>query len=153
MLIYLYAVVKKGNLTENSKAAGILYMPAKSNLVKKPLAMNGLISSEEEVRMAMEKDNDGKFIPKYKENSPSYADEELFELIFDKIESLMVEMTKGVKSGKFDADPVDGVNSDACKYCDYSNVCKRSDKQHKKVPKLTPYEVKEILKGGEYNGI
>ncbi|MBR6572414.1 MAG: PD-(D/E)XK nuclease family protein [Clostridia bacterium] len=153
MLVYLYAVVKKGNLTEDSKAAGILYMPAKSNLVKKPLAMNGLISSEEEVRDAMEKENEGKFVPKYKENSPSYADDELFELIFNKIESLMIDMAKGVKAGQFDADPMDGVNSDACKYCDYSNVCKRSDKQHKKVPKLTPYEVKEILKGGEYNGI
>ncbi len=153
MLIYLYAVVRKGNLTENTKAAGILYMPAKSNLVQKPLAMNGLISSEEEVRTAMEKENEGKFVPKYKENSSSYADEEMFELIFGKIESLMIDMAKGVKSGEFEANPTDGVNSDACKYCDYSNVCKRSDKQHKKVPKLTPYEVKEILKGGEYNGI
>lgn len=149
MLVYLYAVVKKGNLSENSKAAGILYMPAKSNIVKKPLAMNGLISSEEEVRDAMEKENGGKFVPKYKENSSSYVDEEMFELIFSKIESLMTDMAKGVKSGVFDADPMDGVNSDACKYCDFSNICKKSDKQHKKVPKLTPYEVKEILKGGE----
>ncbi len=153
MLIYLYAVVKKGNLTQDAKAAGILYMPAKSKIVKESLAMNGLISDEEEIRLAMEKENEGKYVPKYKDNSTSYVDEEMFELIFDKIESLMTQMGDGVKTGKFNPEPTDGINVNACKYCDYSSVCHVSNKKHKKAQKLTKEEIKEILKGGENNGI
>ncbi len=153
MLIYLYAVVKKGNISEDAKAAGILYMPAKSKIVKESLAMNGLISSDEEVRFAMEKENQGKYVPKYKDNSSSYADDEMFELIFSKIESLMIQMGQGVKTGDFTPNPTDGINVNACKYCDYAHVCRVSDKKHRKAEKLSKEEIREILKGGENNGI
>ena len=87
------------------------------------------------------------------DNGEWWWKEEMFELIFSKIESLMTQMGQGVKEGEFAPNPTDGINVNACKYCDYANVCYVSSKKHKKAEKLSKEEIKEILKGGENNGI
>lgn len=146
MLLYLYVFIKNGtNLVDNPKPAGILYMPAKTSSDNK-LRMNGLISSDEKVRNAMEKDNGGVYVPKYKDGSPDYAEDEIFKLIFNMIDKLIYEMGDNVLSGKFSANPTDSVHSDACKYCDFSSICRSSATKHKKVEKISNNQVLEILK-------
>lgn len=150
MLLYLYAVVNSGDMLVSSpRAAGILYVPVKSKLLKEPLAMNGLISDDEEVRLAMEKDNEGLFVPKYAEDSDQYITDDTFPLIFQKIEELMKEMGNAVKAGDFSADPIDGVSSNACHACDYEQICGKRYSKHRKVPSLTPQQVRNILEGSE----
>jgi ATP-dependent helicase/nuclease subunit B len=129
-------------------------MPAKTASSVKSLRMNGLISNEEEIRSAMEKDNAGVFVPKYSDKSQDYVDKQLFEQIFDKIEDLIKEMGKNIHEGKFAADPTDGISINACTYCDFKSVCRSADNPHKKAVKYTRDEIKELLKkGGEENGV
>lgn len=155
MMLYLYAFIKNGgDLVPNPQPAGILYMPAKTSSSVKSLRMNGLISNEEEIRSAMEKDNAGVFVPKYSDKSQDYVDKQLFEQIFDKIEDLIKEMGKNIHEGKFAADPTDGISINACAYCDFKSVCRSADNPHKKAVKYTRDEIKELLKkGGEENGV
>ncbi len=149
MLIYLYAIVKNGkDIVGDAKAGGILYMPAKSSLLNESLAMNGLILKDSDVIAAMEKENNGQFIPKYKDTASSFIDEEMFDLIFKNIEKLICSMGGAIRSGDFKPEPVDGVKSDACKYCDYASVCRKKDSEHFKISKRTNEEIREILKEG-----
>lgn len=146
MLLYLYTFIKNGNrLVDEPNPAGILYMPAKTSN-NSNLRMNGLISSEESIRTAMEKDNSGVYIPKYKDGSNDYIDSDMFELIFKKIEKLLVSMGANVKNGCFDANPTDGVNSNACMYCDFKSICRSSDIKHNTIEKISNEKVMEILK-------
>lgn len=154
MLIYLYAVIKNGeSIVESPSPAGILYMPAKSKFQNESMAMNGLILDDESVIEAMEKENEGNFIPKYKNGSTSFVDEEMFSLIFNNIENLIKSMGETVRRGDFKPEPVDSVKGDACKYCDYSSVCRKSKTKHRRVEKLSNAEIKEKLKGGECDEI
>ncbi len=154
MLLYLYAFTKNGGeLVDSPSPAGILYMPAKSNRDKKSLKMNGLISNDEEIRGAMEKDNNGIYIPKYTEKSGEYIDSELFSHIFSKIDQLMCGMGDKIRRGTFSAEPTDGINIKACAYCDFASICRSSGKEHKTAISYTNQEVAEILKGGDDSGV
>lgn len=143
MLIYLYAVIRSEQF--GGKAAGILYMPAsrdKSGL-KSARRMNGLLAADQSVITAMEKENQGEFVPKFSEKSPSdsFIKNEDFDKIFTFIESKLKNTGNAIYNGNIAADPVDGLDSGACKYCEYQAICRISDKQHKQVPKLTNQEV------------
>ncbi len=154
MLLYLYAFTKNGGeLVESPRPAGILYMPAKSSKDKKSFRMNGLISSDEEIRTAMEKDNGGVYIPKFTEKSGEYIDGELFSHIFSKIDELMRSMGDSVRRGDFSANPTDGINIKACAYCDFASICRSSDKEHKTALQHSNQEIAEILKGGDSSGV
>ncbi len=148
MLIYLYAVSK--NEKFGGKAAGIFYMPAsrdKSNS-KSARRMNGLIAADESLVYAMDKENKGEFIPKYSEKSPSdsYINQESFDEIFEFIESKLKRTGETIYSGDIAADPVDGLDSGACKYCEYQSICRNENKVNKSVPKLTNQEVFDEIK-------
>ncbi len=164
MLIYLYTVIRGKNEYLSSKTpAGILYMPSKRDFGDpKTLSMNGLILLDEDVISAMDKDGEGEFIPKkpfkadgtLKSRITSFAEPALFRETFDYIELLLKRMGKAIHSGDFSADPTDGVDSDACKYCDFSSICCFEDKNHKCSDKsLSPAEVLEILKEENEGGI
>lgn len=154
MLLYLYTFVKNGShLVDSPKPAGILYMPAKVSADTKSLKMNGLISKDEDVRFAMEKENKGVYVPKYTEKSNEYADGELFELVFSKIDSLMKKMGEEIRKGNFSANPTDSINMDACAYCDFASVCRSSDIKHNCAQKYNNSQILEILREGETNGI
>lgn len=154
MLLYLYAFIKNSDgLIDDPKPAGILYMPAKFSKNTKSLKMNGLISNDEEVRLAMEKENSGKFVPKFSEKSENYISEDTFDLIFKKIDSLMLKMGDAVRKGEFYANATDGENVKACAYCDFAAICRSSNKEHKVAENYSNSEVIEILKRGEHGGI
>lgn len=147
MLIYLYAVARSEQF--GGKAAGIFYMPAsrdKSN-TKSARRMNGLIAADEELVTAMDKENKGEFIPKFSEKSPSdsFIKAEDFDKIFKFIESKLKRTGTMIYGGDIAADPVDGLDSGACKYCEYQSICRIGDEAHGKVPKLTNAEVLEEI--------
>lgn len=143
MLIYLYAVARSGQFGD--KTAGILYMPASRDKTdtKSARRMNGLIAADEALVTAMDKENKGEFIPKYSEKSPSdsYIRQEDFQKIFDFIENKLKLTGNAIYHGDIAAEPVDGLDSGACKYCEYQTICRIDNEAHKQVPKLTNAEV------------
>ncbi len=156
MLIYLYAVTKNENY--GGIPAGILYMPASrdKNGVKSNRRMNGLLPADEALITAMDKENAGEFVPKFSEKSPSdsFVGQEDFNKIFTFVETKLKETGRSIYGGNIDADPIDGLDSGACKYCEYQSVCRTGDKKHKTVPKLTNQEVlEEIERQAKENGV
>ena len=156
MLIYLYALSKSGQF--GGAPAGILYMPAnrvKDNTPSKR-RMNGLLSADMQLVTAMDKENKGEFIPKFSEKSPSdsFVKAEDFDKIFAFIESKLKSSGKAIYNGNIAADPVDGLDSPACKYCEYQSICRIENEKHQTVPKLTNQEVlDEIERQVSENGI
>lgn len=154
MLLYLYAFVKNGSsLVEDANPAGILYMPAKFSKNTKSLKMNGLISDDEEIRTAMEKENSGMYVPKFTGKSENYVSSDTFNLIFKKIDSLMLRMGDSVIKGKFSAEATDGTTVKACAYCEFASICRSSNKEHKVAENLSNAEAIEILKRGESGAV
>ncbi len=164
MLIYLYTVIRGNNEYLNSKLpAGILYMPSKRDFGDpKILSMNGLILLDEEVMSAMDKEGAGVYIPKrpfkadgsLSSRATAYAEPDVFEQTFDYIELLLKRMGNDLQNGELNADPVDGIKSDACKYCDFSSICCFENREHKCADKeLSHTEVLEKLREANINGI
>lgn len=147
MLIYLYAVANSDKF--GGKSAGILYMPASRNKKndKASSRMNGLLAANSDLLCAMDKENKGDFIPKFEENKPSdsFIPEEDFDKIFKFIENKLKQAGHAIYSGNIAADPVDGLDSGACKYCEFQNVCRISDQTNKKVERLTNEEVMQEI--------
>ncbi len=147
MLIYLYAVAR--NKQFGGKVAGIFYMPAgrdKSNS-KSARRMNGLIAADVALVNAMDKENKGEFIPKFSEKAPSdsFINGEDFDKIFNFIETKLKRTGSAIYGGDIAAEPIDGLDSGACKYCEYQGICRMGDKPHQKVQKLTNSEVLEEI--------
>lgn len=163
MLLYLYCVIRGENPDYKGKnPAGILYLPSKRDLQKSGLAMNGIICANSDVVSAMEKENEGKFIPKFKINkdgSPSksntsFIPEEAFDTIFNHIEKLSKELGQTLHSGDISAVPMESGEYSACKYCDYKTVCSKGNEvEFKKVESLKNEEVFEIMRGDENFGV
>lgn len=159
MLLYLYAVIRGRNLPD-SKAAGILYMPAKRDTNESGMAMNGLLCGNEDLAFAMDKSGEGEFVPKLKFNKDgslpkrgtSYITEEQFSDIFDYIETFIGKTGKSILSGDIAISPLDGRESKACAYCDFASVCGIEDAEVMRVPELNNSEVFEMMKGGKIDG-
>ncbi len=157
MLLYLYSIVKN----DNSLPAGILYMPSKRDLNDEGMAMNGLVLQDLAVVEAMEKQNQGEFVPQLKANadgsfsktSQSFANKEEFDLIFSHIERLMARIGNDITSGDISVNPIDGRESPACKYCDFKTVCGIENDGIFKVPSMNNSKVFETLKEETENGI
>ncbi len=154
MLIYLYAVTKSEQYGGNP--AGIFYMPANRAKDATPAKrrMNGLLVADDELVAAMDRENSGEFVPKLKsQTSDSFVTAEDFDKIFNFIEQRLKASAKSIFEGRISADPVDG-DSPACKYCDYSSVCRIENEKIKSVPRLTNAQViSEIERQAEENVI
>lgn len=157
MLIYLYAVTR-GNGLEDKKAAGILYQPSSRDVKDEGLAMNGLISADLDLISAMDSKGNGEFIPKVSLNkdntiskrSNSFLEKEKFTEIFNHIEGLMRRTGNLILSGDIAVSPLDGRESPACKYCDYSGICKIENKPIDKVEALSNDKVFEKIREARY---
>lgn len=157
MLIYLYAIINSQNNSYSSlKPAGILYMPSYREIgSENSMAMNGLIAFNQDVVRAMDKNNNGEFIPKLKltqsgslyKSCTSFTDEENFDLIFDYITKLIKDMGESLHKGDIKVSPVDTDDVNACKYCDFASICKSEDLEHFCVPKMTNEELLEKIRG------
>lgn len=162
MLLYLYCVIRGNNKDYKGKnPAGILYLPSKRDIKKTGLAMNGIICENRDVIEAMEKENGGAFIPKYKLNkdgSPSksntsFIPEDAFDTIFDYIEKLAADMGEELHRGNISVDPIESADSSACKYCDYKIVCGREDEECRKAERYSNADVFEKMRGGDNSEI
>lgn len=157
MLLYLYAVIR-GGVYPNSKSAGILYKPAKRDINESSTAMNGLIPADERIITAMEREGNGEFVPKLtikkdgtvSKANESFIDYEDFDVIFDYIEQIMKSVGNKLSSGDIEVSPIDGRESNACKYCDYAAVCGIEDSATEKVEKLRNSQVIDKIKESIY---
>lgn len=157
MLIYLYSVIKsKGSPLGELTPAGVLYMPSKRQKDETTLAMNGIILDDDGVIEAMEKLNEGKYIPEHQMGKEgvkgnTYITEDTFEYVFSYIEKLMSNMGENLLEGMAQAQPVDS-SVPACKYCDYYSVCCLEEGEHTKTQSLKNGDVlikiKETLENG-----
>lgn len=153
MLIYLYAVTRANGVSDNM-AAGILYMPSKRDTNEKGLTMNGLLKADEPLIKAMEKEMEGKFVPKLKFNKDgslkkgqsTFILEEDFTTIFEHIEKIIKNTGNSIYSGDISVNPVDGRESPACKYCDFKAVCGIENNEIFRVPEMSNDEVFEKIK-------
>lgn len=153
MLIYLYALIR-GQQKPDSDAAAILYMPASRDIKDEGLSMNGLIQADASLNSAMEKNNNGEFVPKLlytqkgeiSKKSNSYIDAKDFSEIFNHIEKIMRKTGNLISNGDISVSPINGRESDACKYCDFKAICNIDEAEILKVPDLDNSEVFEILK-------
>lgn len=158
MLLYLYCVIR-GRGEPDNMAAGIFYKPSKRDINDSGMAMNGLIPADEKIVKAMEKDGLGEYVPKLTLNkdgsvskrSDAFIDGDKFTDIFDYIEKIMRDTGNAISSGDIAVTPINGRESDACKYCDFKLVCGIEDSEIPKVEKLSNDKVIERLKGGENN--
>ena len=147
MLIYLYAVSKSSEF--GGIPAGILYMPAKRNpnSAASERRMNGLILNDKNVHNAMEKENRGEFVPRLTEKSESFLSDDDFKKIFAFIDLKLKQAGKRIISGDIAASPVDGIDSPACKYCDFGAICRKKDEKHDCVVRMKNEQVMEIIDG------
>lgn len=147
MLIYLSAVAKNGKekYGEEIRPSGILYMPStvtsvtvspsadKKEIEKehnKKLRMNGLLLDELQVLQGMEEEIKGTYIPVSvgktgsfgKSSQNSLISNRQLNMLFEKVERKIVEMSNSLDSGSISAVPVTG-KYEPCKWCIYSAVC------------------------------
>lgn len=128
MLIYLKAITQNGESRFEHKItpAGVLYMPAAPNLVSntqgkdeidKSYAMDGVIVDDgNEIIQTMTKNNN--FV-----KAKTVMTSGDLKACFDKIDTLIIHMVKSLVNGEVCAKPVKSYDSDACRYCPYSNSC------------------------------
>lgn len=145
MLIYLSAIVKNGGerYGENIHPSGVLYMPSAVTAVNVPatasaevirkehdkkLKMSGIVLDEIQVLQGMEEGIRGVYIPasidknnQIKEGSSVISSKQL-NMVFDKVDKKIAEMSEELDNGRIAAIPVKG-SYDACKWCIYSPVC------------------------------
>ncbi len=160
MLIYLYALIRGQGISDD-KAAAILYMPARRDVKDKGLAMNGLIKGDIDLHHAMEIENEGRFVPAIdvtkggtiSKKLTSFIEPYEFTDIFNHIEKLMRKTGNSIALGDISVNPLDGRESEACKYCDFKNVCNIENGTIEKVPSMSNSQVFKQLKEAETDGI
>ncbi len=158
MLLYLYAVLKSSEFSD-FKPAGVLYLETrKAPDSDSNFRMNGIMLEDEVVHCAMDAQNEGRFVPKLRKKkdgsfykSNDFIKEEHFDLIFSHMEGLLRDMNVSLRNGKIPVNPTDGLDKEACKYCDYSAICGIEDKPHRKVPKIDADSMWQQFLGGDDN--
>ena len=161
MLLYLYALSKNEGFKE-LKPAGIFYMPALRDRKEQGLAMKGLMPANEDLVLAMERENLGEFVPQYKltkkgtldyRAASSFVEERDFQTIFEYIDRVLSQTGKTLLSGEIAAKPRNGRESAACKYCDFSAICALKQNDTPDVPSMKNTEViRELERQVEKNG-
>lgn len=155
MLLYLYAITNSEEY--GGIPAGIFYMPAMraKDSAPKKRRMSGLMAKDEALLYAMDKTKKGEFVP---EMSSRYADSFIEAQDFDKIFDFTARKLKtagnDIYSGNIAANPVDGLGSPACKYCEFASVCRIEKEKPLAVPRLSNTDViSEIERQVEEDGI
>ncbi len=156
MLLYLYCLVRAKGIP-NSTAAGILYKPSKRDINDSGMAMNGLLPADINIVKAMDKESNGEFVPRLKVKTDgtigkvgdSFINLEDFELIFDHIERVMKNTGNLISGGDISVTPINGRETDACKYCEYKFICGIEDAEIKRVEKISNSDVIAAIKEDE----
>lgn len=143
MLIYLYAVSRDEKY--GGMPAGIFYMPSARSRggTARNRRMNGMMPADEELVRAMDKENSGEFVPHLgKTFSESFIpNAKDFDKIFKFIELELNSAAKNIYRGDMTANPVDGIDSPACKYCDFASICRIEKDEIPAISRCTNSEV------------
>ncbi len=171
MLIYLFAIWENGKeyYKDNLIPAGVLYFQAKNtkitsdklernsekthaqSLSAKEHAMDGIILNNMQVFEAMDKTNEGVFLPaSFDEKTGSLKGKvislESLKHLKNIVDTSIKNMAKDLQSGYISALPVE----DGCTWCSYKDVCKReSDDAVKEMDILSFKDAIAQLRGDE----
>lgn len=174
MFIYLFTLWQNGKERYGEiTPAGVLYYPANSPLLsadrtespekiiddkQKKCRMNGIVLSDCDVVLAMDREASGLFIPvdfKNGEMKGSLIGLEQLRKLKEKTDKILLKMAESLHSGKIEALPVYGKSyKEVCKYCDYATVCGHTGNMPYKI--LTDDKLEAVLaaleKGDEDDG-
>ena len=177
MLLYLFAVEENGqaNFGENLRPAGVLYMPAKRvsaaadgldesdalQKLERAMTMNGILLDDEHSLRAMEPQGRGVFIPavytasgKLDARRSSVASLAFFGKLKRRINDTLRAMGDALQQGRISPNPLDGLNREACKYCDFAAACPlEPGASHRQVGRLSAAQKKELYEGGDFDAI
>ena len=171
MLIYLFALQKKGGEGERLVPAGVLYAPAKDVLLDadrdisdveiaqkraKALRRNGLLLDDPKVLEAMEHGDDKKYIPvRFKDTSVTgdcLASLERFGKLSRHVDAVLKQVAEEIRAGSIRANPVyKGPHTNACIYCEAAPACMFNDRTDKRnfIESLKIKDAWEKIEGGE----
>ena len=147
MLLYLFSLEREGGKIFEGEIipAGVLYVPARDNLISSPgdlsddelsrekgkqLRRSGLLLNDEALLYAMENSHNPEYIPvKYKSGEVSAGDSlagpEQLALLRGHIDKRLLELSRDIAEGDIQARPCYKSASDnACTYCPYESVCR-----------------------------
>ena len=147
MLIYLYAVCSDEKY--GGEPGGIFYMKASMPDEDKPAGrrMNGFMPETQELITAMDKSGCGEYIPQSSPKSrKTGATQEDFRDIFEFVELKLKQAGRDIAAGRFCANPVDGLDKDACEYCEFSSICRIENEKPKKAESRKASEVISEIK-------
>ena len=112
----------------------------------------------------MDAENEGKFVPKLKRKKPAkgqtvgdfyksdnFFDGEHFYDIFNYMEGMLRRMNTGLRKGEIPVNPTDGLDKEACKYCEFASDCGIENTPHRKVVKCDGDAMWNKFKGGDLN--
>lgn len=175
MPLYMKAVIDNGTeMFGECSPSGMFYMAAKENLADfvddedndesenqrlQKSKLKGMYLDEGDNISALNPNNlnplsavkytsTGK-LPK---SAPIYSRRQ-FEIISDYLEILLKDNAKKILSGKIKPNPTEAKGNDACKYCNYSDICKFSDNhlkiENRKSEDIFKYMLEKIEREGE----
>ncbi len=174
MLIYLMCIWDNGkDRYGNVIPAGILYLPARNSGKMLPRnagseevfeqklrngRMNGMILEDRTVLEGMEKDCRGRFLNASVDSKGNmkgcFLSLNGFRLLHKKIDEMLGNMGEALHNGEIGALPVtENENKAPCIYCDYKDICRRSEGDPSRTPSGFRHErAVEMLKGSEDDG-
>jgi ATP-dependent helicase/nuclease subunit B len=171
MLIYLSALRKRGGRAEGAAPAGILYVPARdeilpagrdisaeelSRLRERELRRCGLLLDRADVLDAMETGGANVYLPVERSALGEYSGDSLippgrFERLLEHADGILEGVAARMADGEMAPDPytADG-RSSACDYCDYRSACRfgESGGEMRFLRRLGPGEFWEMLEAG-----
>lgn len=175
MFIYLFTVLKNGKERYGEALpAGVLYYPANAPLIsaersedpdsiadkqQKRCRMNGIVLSDCDVVLAMDKTASGLFIPvDFKKGGMKGSLISLAQLekLKEKADKILIKMADSLHGGIIEALPVKSKSYDkVCEYCDYKPVCGYEEGiPVRNLPDDSLEEVlKNLMKGDEDRGL
>ena len=166
MPLYMKAVTENGKeLFGDCLPGGMFYFAARESVVNaernfsdekvegerlKNVKMDGMFLDDSDVYTAIEPKGEGVFSPvKLKKdatlsNSAPYYTYEQYKIMSDYLDLKLKETAEKMLNGEINPQPFDSTYGDACKYCDYSTVC-RFGGEHTMIEKLNNEEVFRIM--------
>ena len=146
MLLYLFALERRGLLNKEAGSAGVLYVHAREALIagnrgvteeecrkiaREALRREGLVLDDEEVLRAMEDwgDKAPRFLPLKVDKSGAMKSDYLVKAeqmgkLSRKVMETLEDIAAELAAGNIDADPYwRSPDANACRYCDYAEAC------------------------------
>ena len=172
MLLYLVSIWRKGKgKYENITPAGVLYYPARVNILKAEreksreerklkrymtTKMQGLLVEDEQIIRRMDKKGEGLFLPVSFDKKTGALKGNLISLdalarLASKMDGIIKNMGDSLHEGKVDARPLmGGGHTKTCEYCDYGEVCMLKKPSYRYIEDLKHDEcIRELMKEEE----